>query len=152
VSSIRVLLVDDDEDVCDGVRLLLDRGDGIEIVGEARNGHAAIEMTRRLRPDVVVTDIAHPGPDGYAVTEAVTEQVDGVKVVIFSGYAASTDVQRSWRAGARGFVAKPESVADLARAIKMVAAGGEFLSPGLSLVGPPACTTPPAARRFTPDW
>lgn len=143
MSTIRVLLVDDDADYLQTISLILEE-EGIEVVGQAANGYAAIELARLLRPDVVVTDIDHPGPDGFAVTSAITEQLDGVKVLVFSGYAASSDVERSCLAGARGFLAKPEEPSVLTSAIRTIAAGGEFLSPDLA-----ARTT---VRRPTPDW
>jgi DNA-binding NarL/FixJ family response regulator len=151
MSSIRIVVVDDDECFREALRFGLDQEEGFEVVGEAADGYTAIEMTRRLRPHVVVTDIDHPGPSGYAVTEAIAG-VDGVKVLVFSGYAGTSEVQRSWQAGAMGFVVKGESMSVLTSAIKTVAGGGEFLSPGLSLVDPPTRATPPAARRPTPDW
>ena len=143
MSSIRVLLVDDDEDYLQTISFVLSE-EGIEVVGQATNGYAAIELARLLRPDVVVTDISHPGPDGYAVTRTITEQIDGVKVLVFTGYAASSEVERSWLAGARGFLAKPEEPSVLLSAIRTIAGGGEFLTPELA-----ARTT---VRRPTPDW
>jgi DNA-binding NarL/FixJ family response regulator len=143
MSTIRVLLVDDDEDYLQTISFVLSEA-GIEVVGQATNGYAAIELTRLLRPDVVVTDISHPGPDGYAVTRTITEQIDGVKVLVFTGYAASSEVERSWLAGARGFLAEARGTIGPAECHPHDRRGGEFLTPELA-----ARTT---VRRPTPDW
>ena len=142
MSSVRVLLVDDHNLYREGLRLLLEQEDDIEIVGEAVDGYTAIDLTRRLRPQVVVTDIDHPGPDGYAVARAIADHVDGVKVLVLSAYDGSTYVERSWRAGAMGYVVKDDPIPVLASAIRTVAGGGEFVSPRL----------PASTRRRTPDW
>jgi two-component system, NarL family, response regulator NreC len=152
MSSIRVLLVDDDTFWRQTFHCELHEEDGIVIVGEAKDGDTAIEMARRLRPDVLVTDIAHPGPNGYAVARAIVEQIDGVKILVYSGYAGWSHVERSLQAGAKGFVVKPERISVLVTAIKTVAGGGEFLSPGLSLPRPRTRpTTRAATRRPKPD-
>jgi two-component system response regulator DegU len=142
VSTVRVLLVDDHNLYREGLRLLLEQEDGIEIVGEAVDGYAAIDLTRRLRPQVVVTDIDHPGPDGYVVARVVSDHVDGVKVLVLSAYDGASYVERSWRAGATGYVVKDDPIPMLASAIRTVAEGGEFVTPRL----------PVPTRRRTPDW
>ena len=148
MSSIRVLLVDDDPFSIRTVEEALLDEEGFEIVGMAADGDSAIDMARRLRPDLVVTDIDHPGPDGFAVTCAIMEQIDGVKVLVYSGYGVPSYVERSRLAGATGFVVKPEHRSVLTNAIKTVAGGGGFVSPGLA---PFVRTRRGAARRPKPD-
>ena len=131
MSNIRVLLVDDDPFTLRTVECALADEEDVEIVGQTEDGDTAIEMARRLRPDVVVTDIKHPGLDGYALTRALTEQIDGVKVVVLSGYSWPTYFERCRLAAATGFVVKPEPMSVLTSAIKTVAGGGEFWSPAL---------------------
>jgi DNA-binding NarL/FixJ family response regulator len=143
MSSIRILLVDDDPFCRQTFHCDLKAEDGIEIVGEAEDGDTAIEMARRLRPDVVVTDIAHPGPDGCAIARAIAEQIDGVKVLVYSGYVGGTHLERSCEAGAKGFVVKPERISVLVTAIKTVAGGGEYFGPGVLFLRP---RTRPATR------
>jgi DNA-binding NarL/FixJ family response regulator len=147
VSSIRVLLVDDDDFYREAIRCVLEQEGDIEVVGEAGNGFTAIDLTRRLRPQVVVTDIAHPGPDGLAVAREVSNHVHGVNVLVLSGYDGSDHIEQSWDAGARGFVVKDEELSVLTSAIKAVAGGATFLSPRLSLRPPTRAT-----GRRTPDW
>jgi two-component system response regulator DegU len=141
--------MDDHELYREGLRCMLEREEDIEIVGEAVDGFAAIDMTRRLRPDVLLTDIDHPGPDGYEVAREISDHVHGVRVLVLSAYDGPLYVERSLEAGARGYVMKDEELSVLMNAIKTVAGGAEFLSPRLSLSPAPAAR---ATRRRTPDW
>ena len=153
MSRIRVLLVDDVELARRTIRYELRKEEGIEIVGEAGDGDTAIEMARRLRPDVLVTDIVHPGLDGYELTRAVSEQLDEVKVVVYSAYISCIHIEQSLQAGAKGVLLKPEPTSVLKTAIETVASGREFLSPGASpLPSRPRPTTRAARRQPKPDW
>jgi DNA-binding NarL/FixJ family response regulator len=133
MAKIRLVLVEDYNVLRDILRQRLVEDGEIEIVGETDDGEVAIEMARRLRPDVVVTDIAHSGPDGIEVARQIVQHDDRVKVLVNTGYADRVYVKRCLDAGARGYVLKDE-VPALVDAIKAVAAGELVLSPSISKI------------------
>ncbi|MDQ4070507.1 MAG: response regulator transcription factor [Actinomycetota bacterium] len=126
----RVFLVDDHRLVLSGVRAEL--GDEAEVVGEATEVEAAIEMISERRPDVVLLDVHMPGGGGRAVIEAVTARHPGVRFLALSVSDAAEDVIAVIRAGARGYVTKSISGPDLVEAVKRVAEGDAVFSPRLA--------------------
>ncbi len=131
---IRVVLADDQQLVRAGFRVLLDAEDGIEVVGEVSDGQAAIDLTRRERPDVVLMDIRMPGVDGLDATRAITSDSDlaDVKVLILTTFELDEYVFEALRAGAAGFLVKHTEPAELVRAVRVVAAGEALLSPSVT--------------------
>lgn len=132
---IRVLLADDEELVRSGLAMLLDAEPDIDVVGEAANGDEAVELTARLRPDVVVMDIRMPGTDGIAATRALTsdEFLDRVPnvaaVLVLTTFGEDSAVRTALRAGASGFILKNSAPRALAEATRSLAAGGGWLDP-----------------------
>jgi DNA-binding NarL/FixJ family response regulator len=125
---VRVLLADDHAAVRAGLRLLLERHDDIEVVGEASDGQAAIMNARALRPDVVLMDIRMPGTDGIAATRLiVAEQL--AEVLILTTFDLDDYVFGALRAGAAGFLLKTADAATLVGAVRRVAAGDGVLAP-----------------------
>lgn len=131
---ISVVLVDDQALVRAGFRLLLDAEDGIEVVGEAGDGEAAVEVVRRERPDVVLMDIRMPGLDGLEATRRIVDDrdLDGVRVLILTTFEIDEYVFEALRAGASGFLVKDTDPVELLRAVEVVAAGEALLSPGVT--------------------
>ena len=131
---IRVLLADDQGLVRAGFRALLDAEPGIEVVGEARDGREAIELTRSLLPDVVLMDIRMPGLDGLAATReiAADRALAGVRIVILTTFEIDDYVFEALRAGASGFLVKDTEPVDLIAAVRLVAVGEALLSPSVT--------------------
>jgi DNA-binding NarL/FixJ family response regulator len=130
VTKPRVFLVDDHALVLSGVRAEL--GDSVEVVGEASEVDAAIEMIGERAPDVVLLDVHMPGGGGRAVIEAIGLTHPEVKFLALSVSDASEDVIAIIRAGARGYVTKTISGPDLVDAVQRVAGGDAVFSPRLA--------------------
>jgi DNA-binding NarL/FixJ family response regulator len=131
---IRVLLADDQGLVRAGFRALLDAESGIDVAGEARDGHEAVELTRSLRPDVVLMDIRMPELDGLAATReiAADRSLAGVRIVILTTFEIDDYVFEALRAGASGFLVKDTEPVDLIAAVRVVAGGEALLSPSVT--------------------
>ncbi|MDV3220309.1 response regulator transcription factor [Intrasporangium sp.] len=131
---IRVVLVDDEELVRSGFRLLLDLESDIVVVGEATNGSEAVEQARLTRPDVVLMDIRMPRMDGIEATRelASTKGLQDVRVLILTTYDTDAYVFEGLEAGASGFLLKDAGPAELLHAIRVVAAGEALLAPRIT--------------------
>ena len=130
---LRVLLVDDQELVRTGFRMILGAMDELEIVGEAATGIQAIEEAKRLDPDVVLMDIRMPEMNGIEATRELTAgNADRPKVVILTTFDLDEYVYDALRAGATGFLLKDSPPADVLRAIQVAAAGDSLLAPSVT--------------------
>jgi DNA-binding NarL/FixJ family response regulator len=134
VVTIRVLVVDDEELVRTGLRLILDAEPDIGVVGTASDGRQAVAEVRRLCPDVVLMDIRMPGLDGLEATRRIlTEpEVPPCKVVILTTFDVDEHVYEALRAGASGFLLKDVPADQLAHAIRVAAAGEALLAPSVT--------------------
>jgi DNA-binding NarL/FixJ family response regulator len=132
--SVRVLLADDQTLVRAGFRVLLERADDIDVVGEAADGEAAVDLARRAKPDVVLMDIRMPVMDGLAATRRIVEdpRLPGVRVVVLTTFELDEYVFEALRAGASGFLLKDIEPEDLRRAVRVVADGEALLSPSVT--------------------
>jgi DNA-binding NarL/FixJ family response regulator len=126
---IRVLIVDDDALVRAGLSMMLSGTEDIKIVGEATDGSEAVAAVRRSEPDVVLMDIRMPKLDGLATTELLLTGAGAPQVIVLTTFDADEYVLRALRAGASGFLLKDTPPADIAEAIRRVAAGEPMLSP-----------------------
>jgi DNA-binding NarL/FixJ family response regulator len=132
--TIRVLLTDDQELVRTGFRMILDGEIDIEVVGEAADGGGAIDLARRLRPEVIVMDVRMPGIDGVEATRriAADPSLAGTRVLVLTTFDADEHVVEALRAGASGFLLKDVTPADFVKAIRIVAAGEALLAPSIT--------------------
>jgi DNA-binding NarL/FixJ family response regulator len=131
---IRVLLVDDQELVRTGFRMILADEDGIEVVGEAANGREAVDSAARLRPDVIVMDIRMPVMDGVEATQRLVgdDAGSGPRVLVLTTFDGDEHVLEALRAGASGFLLKDVAPTDFVRAIRVVAAGDALIAPSVT--------------------
>jgi DNA-binding NarL/FixJ family response regulator len=129
---ISVLLVDDEALVRAGLRMILETAEDLVVVGDAEDGHAAVEAVRRHRPDVVLMDIRMPGLDGLAATAAVRAREHPPAVVVLTTFDNDDAVFRALEAGATGFLLKDTPPAELLRAVRLAAAGDSMLSPAVT--------------------
>jgi DNA-binding NarL/FixJ family response regulator len=131
---IKVLLADDQALVRAGFHALLGRAEDIVVVGEAADGAEAVELTRRMRPDVVLMDVRMPGLDGIAATEQLLSdpELAGTRVIVVTTFEHDEYVHGALRAGASGFLLKDVEPEELRRAVRVVAGGEALLAPSVT--------------------
>jgi DNA-binding NarL/FixJ family response regulator len=130
---IGVLLVDDDQLIRAGIRLILEAEDDIEVVGEASTGREAIEQARRLRPTVVLMDVEMPDMDGIAATREITRMSERIQVVMLTTFQSDEYLFESLRAGASGFSLKRSAPEELLNTLRVVAGGEALLAPSVTV-------------------
>ncbi|GAD85807.1 response regulator [Nocardia asteroides] len=126
---ISVLVVDDQELMRMGLKMVLGAHPDIEVVGEAGNGDEAVRRTAQLRPDVVLMDVRMPVVDGVTATGRIVAAGDGVRVLVMTTFDLDEHALGALRAGASGFLLKDTPPEDLVSAIRSVAAGDAVVSP-----------------------
>lgn len=129
---IRLLLVDDQRLMREGLRTLLEMEPGLEVAGEAENGQLALEAYADLLPDVVLMDVRMPAMDGVEATRRLRERWPAARVIILTTFDDDEYVFEGLRAGALGYLLKDVSVQELADAIHAVMAGGVLIEPSVA--------------------
>ncbi len=129
---IRILLADDHALVRQGLGMILGAQPDMEIVGQAGNGNEAIEMAEKLKPDVVVMDVAMPELNGIEATRRLAVALPRTRVLALSMHKDSVYVREILRAGARGYLLKDSADADLINAVRAIAKGEGYISPAVS--------------------
>jgi DNA-binding NarL/FixJ family response regulator len=132
MTPITVLLADDHTIVREGFRALLELENDITVVGEAHHGREAVEMAQKLKPAVIVMDIAMPLLNGISATQQILAVLPATKVLILSAYSDDPYIHRVLEVGAAGFLVKQSSAQCLSRAIREVSAGRKFFSPSVA--------------------
>ncbi|MBI4904196.1 MAG: response regulator transcription factor [Acidobacteria bacterium] len=127
-----ILLVDDHKIMRDGIKAILKSCDEFRVVGEAEDGAEAVQSSKRLKPHIVLIDIHLPKMNGIEATTEIVRHCPETKVIILSMYDDESSVVSAIRSGARAFVLKRASDADLLDALRTVAKGGSYLSPQVS--------------------
>ena len=132
--TVRVLVADDQDLVRTGLSMILDAQPDIDVVGQAVDGHAAVELARRLHPDVCLVDIRMPGLDGIEVTELLAGRgvPDPIAVVVITTFDLDEYVHGALRAGARGFLLKDAGPELLVQAVHAAAAGDALIAPNIT--------------------
>jgi DNA-binding NarL/FixJ family response regulator len=127
-----VIVVDDQLMIRAGLCAIVGSQDDLEVVGEAADGAAALELAARVRPDVVLMDVRMPGMDGLTATARLTAGADPPRVLVLTTFHQDAYVFQALRAGASGFLLKDADPADLVAAIRVVAAGEAMLGPAVT--------------------
>jgi DNA-binding NarL/FixJ family response regulator len=130
--SPRVVIADDQALVRGGFRMILDAKEDMEVVGEAGDGAAAVALTERERPDVVLMDVRMPKMDGIEATRRIVSSGSPARVVVLTTYDADEYVFAALRAGASGFMLKDVRPPELVEAIRIVARGDALLAPSVT--------------------
>ncbi|MFI6867226.1 response regulator [Nocardia sp. NPDC050406] len=127
--TIRVLVVDDQQLVRAGLRMLCQTAEDLEVVGEAATGSEAVRLADELRPDVILMDLRMPGMDGIRATERILATRPGAKVVVLTTFDDDDHLYPALAAGACGFLVKDASPAELLSGIRRAATGDHPFSP-----------------------
>jgi DNA-binding NarL/FixJ family response regulator len=132
MTRIRVLIADDHAILREGLRALLKLADDIEVVGEAADGHAAVERSAALAPDVIIMDVNMPGLGGMEATLEIRRAQPEVKILVLTQYEDREYVRRFLQAGVSGYILKRSAGAELASAIRAAHRGGLVLDPEIA--------------------
>jgi len=132
MKPMRIVLTDDHTLVRAGIRSLLSTMHGMEVIGEAGNGHEALEIIKQLQPDVVLLDIAMSGLNGLEVASRVHKEYPKIRIIMLSMHSTEEYVLQSLRAGAAGYLLKDAALNELEIALNAVARGEIYLSPPVS--------------------
>jgi len=146
----KILLVDDHKMMRDGLRAILEN-EGMQVVGEAANGREAIELARRVRPEIVVMDISMPELNGIDATRRLVAELPGIKVIGLSVNADRRYVVAMFEAGAVGYLLKNSASEELMQAVRAVAGDLTYVSPSVAAVVVDSRATPHSQdRRLSP--
>lgn len=154
-ASISVVIVDDDEIVRVGLRMILDRAPDIAVVAETTNGRRAVELATEIDPDVMLMDIRMDGMDGIEATRLIAASSSKARVVILTTFDVRDNVYEALRAGASGFLLKRTAPDQLLHAVRSAAAGEALLSPSITrmmldeFTAPSARGEPPELENLT---
>ena len=144
--KIRILIADDHLIVRTGLTALLGTEKDLEVVGQAKNGIEAVSEAARLKPDIVIMDLQMPKKDGVTATAEIAANTPSARVILLTTFGTSDGIAHALSAGAKGAILKNTDNAELARAIRQVAKGGEFIS---SEIRQQLSADPPVSQ-FTP--
>jgi two-component system, NarL family, response regulator NreC len=132
MSKIRILVADDHGIVRKGLRFLLDRQEGMEVVGEASDGREAVKLSEELLPNIVIIDVAMPQLNGIDAAAQIIKSNPNTRVVILSMHADESYLVRALSVGAKGYLLKESAEVDIVRAVQVVSQGRPFFSPQIA--------------------
>jgi len=146
--AIRVLLVDDHAVLRKGMRALLEREPGLEVVGEAEDGDQAIHAADRLRPDVILMDLEMKGMGGIEATRQITAARPEIRVVVLTSHTAEEDVFPALKAGAIGYLLKHSAPVEVLQAIRQAYRGETVLHPTIARMVLQQLHQPPQSKQL----
>ena len=129
---LKIMLAEDHETVREGLRLIINQQADMEVCGEAGDGFAAVKMAQELQPDVIVMDVTMPEMNGLQATKKIKKLSPHLKILTMTRHTDDGYLQELLRAGASGYVLKQSASAELLRAIRVVAAGNNYLDPTIA--------------------
>lgn len=132
MKRIQIVLADDHTLIRQGLRLLIERQQGLEVIGEAADGREAVSITEALRPQVLVLDLAMPNLNGIEAARQVAARVPSTAIVVLSMHSDESYLLQALKAGARAYLLKDSADIDLIAAIRAVSEGKAFFSPAIS--------------------
>src|SRR6201996_8743228 len=130
--KINILLADDHTIVRQGLKLILSANADLQVIGEAANGNEAVELAQKLKPDLVLMDVAMPELNGIEATRRMVESDSRIKVLVLSMHKEAVYVREILRAGARGYILKDAIDTELLSAVRSVVRGDGYISPAVS--------------------
>ena len=130
--NIKILLADDHAIVRAGIRSIVERRKGIEVIGEASSGEEVLKMMFKIRPDIYILDVSMPGLNGIDTTERIMKEDEKAKVIILSMHDDRTFVEKAFKNGAKGYILKENAPEEIIKAIREVYDGNFYLSPKIS--------------------
>jgi DNA-binding NarL/FixJ family response regulator len=131
-TRIRILVADDHPMLREGLVAVLGTQPDFDVVGEAADGSEVVRLAERLEPDVILLDLEMPGVDGVAALERLREAGSDASAIVFTAYDTDERILRSLRAGARGYLLKGASRAEIFDAVRAVNSGGSLLGPAVT--------------------
>ena len=132
MTKVRVLIAEDHQTVREGLKMILGAQPDIEVAGEAGDGHAAVELTKQLMPDIVLMDLSMPKLNGLKATEKLKQACPDVNVLVLTRHTEEGYLLQLLRLGASGYILKQSPSAELLHAIRSIAAGGKYLDPAVA--------------------
>ena len=132
MNAVRILVADDHGVVRKGLRLILERHDGLEVIGEAADGREAVRLAEELSPDIVIMDVGMPRLNGIDATAQILHRNPRAGVIILSMHSDEGYIVRALSAGAKGYLLKDSAEEDLIQAVRIVAQGRPFFSPRIT--------------------
>ncbi|CAL67591.1 response regulator [Christiangramia forsetii] len=130
---IRLVIAEDHTALIDGIKVFFEYEEDIEFVGFANNGQELIELTRRKKPNLIITDIRMPVMDGIQATKEILEEFPNIKIIAFSMFDQDKAVQQMLEAGASGYILKNSSLKELLYAIRKVHEGEHYYDPNITV-------------------
>ncbi len=127
--STKILIVDDHGMVREGLRLLFEQQNDMEVIGEASDGRQAVEMACKLKPDIVLMDVTMPNLNGIDAAKKIIDEYPNVKIVALSAHCNKGFITDMLRTGVSGYILKDGMADELVRAVRTVMAGEQYLSP-----------------------
>ncbi len=131
-NKLRILIAEDHVSVREGFRFIIESQADMEVVGEAGDGHAAIEMAGELKPDIVLMDISMPNLNGLKATAKLKRVAPEIKIITLTRHTDSVFLQELLQAGVSGYVLKQSAADEIIRAVRAVAEGNSYLDPAIT--------------------